>query len=298
MKYAKWKNLNNAGYWFIAPYFIVFLLFSLYPILYTFFLSMQRWDGLSSVVSVKWANYSRMVRDEVFFQSLFNTLRIWLAAFVPQMVVALLLSAVFTLNRIKGMGFFRAVFYLPNLITAASIGLLFNLLLNGDSSFLNQVLMKLHLIHQPFAFLKNSAFTSFTVSYIQWWMWFGYTTIILMAGITAIDKSLYEAAMVDGATKPKIFFGVVIPLLRPTLLYLMVTSIIGGMQLFDVPMVLTDGMGSPDKSILTTGMYIYNQAFKNNSYGYASALAYGLFAIILLFSVLSSMAMRVKEGKQ
>jgi len=293
----KWKNSNRYGYLFIAPFFIVFLIFSLYPILYTFYLSFQRWDGLSPVVSVGGSNYARLFTDEVFYRSVFNTIRIWLVAFIPQIGIALLLAALFTLNKIRGMSFYRAVFYLPNLITAASIGLLFNLLMSGDSSLLNQVLLKLNLMDQPIDFLKNPLFASLTVSYIQWWMWFGYTTIILMSGITTIDKTFYEAATMDGARKSQIYFKIVLPLLRPTLFYLMLTSIIGGMQLFDVPVVLTDGQGSPDKSILTTAMYIYNQAFKNNNYGYASATAYGLFVFILLFSVLSRAAMRRKEGQ-
>lgn len=297
MKTTRWKDSNRNGYYFIAPFFIVFLIFSLYPIVYTFYLSFQRWDGISPVVGVGGSNYMRLFTDEVFYLSVLNTLKIWLAAFIPQIGIALLLAALFTLNQVRGMSFYRALFYLPNLITAASIGLLFNLLMSGDSALLNQILLKLNLIDQPFEFLKNSLFTSLTVSYIQWWMWFGYTTIILMAGITTIDKSFYEAAMMDGAKKSQIYFKIVLPLLRPTLLYLMLTSIIGGMQLFDVPMVLTDGQGSPDKSILTTAMYIYNQAFKNNNYGYASATAYGLFIFILLFSIASRVLMRKKGGE-
>ncbi|MFA9380527.1 MAG: carbohydrate ABC transporter permease, partial [Acetanaerobacterium sp.] len=143
-------------------------------------------------------------------------------------------------------------------------------------------------------FFNSEAFTSALVSYIQWWMWFGYTTVIIMAGITAIDSSVYDAALVDGASKLKTYTYITIPLIRPTLIYITITSIIGGMQLFDVPATLTNGSGDPQKSVLTTSMYLYNQSFKNHNYGYASAVSVGLFIIIALLSIFAFRAMQIK----
>jgi multiple sugar transport system permease protein len=193
------------------------------------------------------------------------------------------------------MKFFRAVYYLPNLITAASIGLLFNLFFNGDKSVVNQILMSIHLIKEPIGFLGSGVFASSIVSYIQWWMWFGYTTIIVMAGMTTIDLKVYEAAMMDGATKIQTYWFITLPLIKPTLIYITITSIIGGMQLFDVPAVLTDGAGAPQKSILTTAMYIYNQGFKSHNFGYASAVSVGLFMIVVVLSAISYRVMQRKE---
>lgn len=289
-------NKSRYGYLFIAPFFVVFAIFGLYPILYTVFLSFQKWDGLAPLAGIGLKNFQRLVTDKVFYLSLWNTFRIWLMNFLPQMGAALILSALFTFNKIKGMKFFRAAFYLPNLITAASVGLLFNLLFNGDKSVANYILTGLGVPGAPFSFFNSGPFTSGLVSYIQWWMWFGYTTVIIMAGITTIDSGVYAAALVDGATKLQTYTKITLPLIRPTLIYMTITSIIGGMQLFDVPATLTNVQGDPRKSILTTSMYLYNQGFKNHNYGYASAISVGLFLLIAVLSVLALKAMRKKGG--
>ncbi len=283
---------NIYGYLFITPFLVVFCIFSLYPILYTFFLSFQKWDGLIPPQPIGFRNFDRLLTDKVFFLSLWNSLRIWLMNYIPQILAALILSALFTFNRIRGMKFFRATYYLPNLITAASVGLLFNLLFNGDKSVANQILIALNVKGAPFSFFSSKAFTSGLVSYIQWWMWFGYTTIIVMAGITTIDKNIYEAAMVDGATKFQTFKSITLPLIRPTLIYMTITSIIGGMQLFDIPATLTNMAGDPQKAILTTSMYLYSQGFRSHNYGYAATISTGLFLIIGILSLIAFRFMR------
>jgi len=286
---------NWYGYIFIAPFFIMFFIFGLYPILYTFYLSFQKWDGLAPIQEIGFKNFSRLWTDKVFYLTLWNTLRIWVMNYIPQITTALILSAIFTFNNIRGMKFFRAAYYLPNLITAASIGLLFNLLFNGNKSAANHALTFLSVPGAPFDFFSNAYFASSMVSYIQWWMWFGYTTVILMAGITTVDTSIYEAALVDGANKRQTYWYITLPLIRPTIIYMTVTSVIGGMQLFDVPATLTNGQGNPKKAILTTVMYLYNQGFRNHNFGYASAISIGLFVVISILSFLSIKAMKARD---
>ena len=259
---------GNYGYLFIAPFFLVFLVFGLYPIVYTVYLSFQKWDGLGPISYLGLKNFTRLLGDEVFYLSVWNSFRIWLCNFIPQMAAALLLAFIFTFNRVRGMKFFRAAYYLPNLVTAASVGLLFNLLFNGNKSAVNYILTALNIPGAPFDFFNSESVTSAMVSYIQWWMWFGYTTVITR---------------------------VTLPLIRPTLIYMTITSIIGGMQLFDVPSTLTNMQGDPRKAILTTSMYLYNQGFKNHNYGYASAVSVGLFIIIAILSFFALRAMR-KRG--
>lgn len=288
-------NKNWYGYIFIVPFFIMFFIFGLYPILYTFYLSFQKWDGLAPIQEIGFKNFSRLWTDKVFYLTLWNTLRIWVMNYIPQITTALILSAIFTFNNIRGMKFFRAAYYLPNLITAASIGLLFNLLFNGNKSAANHALTFLSVPGAPFDFFSNAYFTSSMVSYIQWWMWFGYTTVILMAGITTVDTSVYEAALVDGANKRQTYWYITLPLIRPTIIYMTVTSVIGGMQLFDVPATLTNGQGNPKKAILTTVMYLYNQGFRNHNFGYASAISIGLFVVISILSFLSIKAMKARD---
>lgn len=282
------------GYLFIAPFFVIFAVFSLYPILYTVFLSFKSWDGLGPMKDVGAKNYLRILKDKVFYLSLWNSFRIWIVNFIPQMITALLLSALFTFNKIRGMKFFRAAFYLPNLITAASVGLLFNLLFNGDKSVVNYILLRIGIPGAPFDFFNNEVFTSSLVSYIQWWMWFGYTTVIIMAGITTIDPNVNDAAMVDGADKLQTYVHITLPLIKPTLIYMAITSIIGGMQLYDVPATLSNGSGDPRKAVLTTSMYLYNQGFKNHNYGYAAVISVGLFVIVGILSIFALNAMKRK----
>lgn len=296
IRHRKKLSKERYGFYFILPYFIVFAIFGLYPIIYTFYLSFFKWDGIMPQSFIGLTNYKRILQDKYFMLTIWNTVRIWIINYIPQILIALLLSCIFTFNKIKGMKFFRAAYYLPNLITAASVGLLFNLLFNGDKSVANYILIQLNLLDQPFRFFNSTVFTSNLVSYIQWWMWFGYTTVIVMAGMTTVDKNLYEAAMVDGATKLKTFINITLPLIRPTLIYLTITSVIGGMQLFDVPATLTNGNGDPLKCALTTTMYIYNQGFKNYNFGYASTISIGLFILIAVLSALSFKSMQKKGG--
>ena len=272
------------GYLFILPFFVVFIIFSLYPIIYSFMLSFKTWDGFRPMSDAGIGNWKRLFTDENIFLSLFNTLVIWLVDFIPQIFVALLLAMIFSQMKIRGMKAFRMIYYLPNLITAASMGLLFNLLFDGRNSTFNQILMALGVGGTPYDFFDSAIFTRLISSYILWWMWFGYTTIILMAGISSIDPELYEAAYIDGAGKLQVFMKITMPLIKETMIYLTITSIIGGMQIFDVPANLTNVYGDPQKAILTSSMYIYVQAFKNFSFGYASAASVLQFIIIAVLS--------------
>ena len=272
------------GYLFILPFFVVFIIFSLYPIIYSFMLSFKTWDGFRPMSDAGMGNWKRLFTDGNILLSLFNTLVIWLVDFIPQIFVALLLAMIFSQMKIRGMKAFRMIYYLPNLITAASMGLLFNLLFDGRNSTFNQILMALGVGGAPYDFFDSAIFTRLISSYILWWMWFGYTTIILMAGISSIDPELYEAAYIDGAGKRQVFMKITMPLIKETMIYLTITSIIGGMQIFDVPANLTNVYGDPQKAILTSSMYIYVQAFKNFSFGYASAASVLQFIIIAVLS--------------
>ena len=287
---------NRYGYVFITPFLVAFVIFNLYPIIYTFQLSFFQWKGFGSEKYIGWDNFKRILGDSTFPKTVFNTLKIWLGDFIPQLGFALLLSMIFTFYKINGMRVFRAVYYLPNLITAASIGLLFNILMNGDKSTINQLLVMIDFPNAPISFFKSESITQAIVSYILWWMWFGYTTILVMAGITSIEPDLYEAAKIDGCTNVQTFVHIIIPLIRPTLIYITITSLIGGMQIFDVPVNLTNLQGDPQKAILTSSMYIYQQGFKNGGFGYASALSVILFLIIAALSFVSYKVMN-RRGK-
>jgi multiple sugar transport system permease protein len=148
----------------------------------------------------------------------------------------------------------------------------------------------------PISFFMSKPLTSGLVSFVQWWMWFGYTTVIILAGTTTVERSMYEAAMVDGASKAQTFWRITIPLIKPTLVYLLITSFIGGMQLFDVPLTLSNNLGDPGKAVLTVSMYLYNQGFKNFNYGYSATISCVLFFLIAGMSGFAYKAMRRKDG--
>ncbi len=295
------KKLDNYGYLFILPFFIVFITFTIYPILLTFYYSFTSYSGMGSPEFIGLANYSRLITDTYFLQAFFNTMYIWGINFFFQLGIALLLAILFSDIRLnmKGLGFFRALFYLPNLITIASVALLFSILLGWHHGTINHLLLDLGLISQPINWLNSPTTARWSVALIGAWMWFGHTFIILMAGISGISKDYFEAALIDGANRFQMFTRVTIPLLKPILLYVLITSLIGGLQIFDLPMLITDGTGSPQGSLNTMVLYLYNQAFRFNNYGYAAAVAYGLFVITVIFSLITFKAMyrkSVKEG--
>jgi cellobiose transport system permease protein len=263
----------------------VMLAFQLYPLIYTLNLSFTAPINLFENEFVGLDNYKRLFTNPIFFKSIFNTWFIWLMNFIPQLVFALFLAVILYEWRVKGKDVFRTMYFLPNLVTAASIGVLFAVLLDWQNGTINHILLTLGVVEEPIYWLQKRGVTQGTVSFIQWWQWFGYTMIIFMAGLSSINDELYEAAHIDGASRFQVFFRITLPLLRPIMLYVLITSLIGGLQIFDIPRVLTDGRGGPDNAITTMVLYLYNQAFKNFNVGYAAAVAYTLFFMILFFSI-------------
>ncbi|MBN8435322.1 sugar ABC transporter permease [Priestia flexa] len=294
------NKVNRYGYLFIAPFWIVFLIFSIYPVGLTFYYSFTNYTGSGTPDVVGLTNYTRLFTDQYFVEAFFNTWKIWGVNFVLQIGIALLLAAIFSDMRVKmkGLAFFRSIFYLPNLITISSVALLFGILLDWQHGSLNMVLMSLGIISEPINWLNNPTTAQLSVSLILTWMWFGHSFIVVMAGVSGISRDYYEAALIDGANRWQTFTKITLPLLKPILLYIMITSLIGGLQLFDLPMLLTDGVGSPDGALNTMVLYLYNQAFKYNNYGYASAVAYGLFIITVIFSIFVFKGMYGNQNKK
>lgn len=294
------NKVNRYGYLFIAPFWIVFLIFSIYPVGLTFYYSFTNYTGSGTPDVVGLTNYTRLFTDQYFVEAFFNTWKIWGVNFVLQIGIALLLAAIFSDMRVKmkGLAFFRSIFYLPNLITISSVALLFGILLDWQHGSLNMVLMSLGIISEPINWLNNPTTAQLSVSLILTWMWFGHSFIVVMAGVSGISRDYYEAALIDGANRWQTFTKITLPLLKPILLYIMITSLIGGLQLFDLPMLLTDGVGSPDGALNTMVLYLYNQAFKYNNYGYASAVAYGLFIITVIFSIFVFKGMYGSQNKK
>lgn len=262
---------NSTPYLFLAPFIIGFLVFGLYPVFNTIRLSFTNATLMSKNSEfIGLDNFQRLFADEVFMRAVGNTWTLWILNFLPQIGIAMLLAVMFTNARlkIKGVGMWRALFYLPNLLTPAAVAALFASLFAFYGP-VNQIVVRAGWAPEAVRFLEDPAVARTLVVFIQWWTWFGQTMIILMAGMTSIPIPLYEAAMVDGASAWQMFTRVTLPLLRPILIFIFVTSLVGGMQMFDIPFLLTDGRGSPQSSIQTNNILMYMKF--NSSKGHIGA---------------------------
>ncbi len=290
---------EHYGYLFIAPFIIGFLIFGLYPIYNTLYLSFTD-ATLLSPNSIHWVglkNFSRLFADSTFMKAVKNTWLIWILNFIPQIGIAMLLSVWFTSARlkIKAVGVWRAVFFLPNLLMPAAVAALFFSLFSFYGP-VNQFMVRAGLLPEAMQFLQNKTIARGLVVFIQWWMWFGQTIIILMAGMTSIPVSLYEAAMVDGATASQMFWRITTPLLKPILIYIFVTSLVGGMQMFDIPYLLTDGRGSPAGSIMTNNILMYLK-FASSKGHIGAASSVGVLVFIMTSVVALGIFYFLREKK-
>lgn len=298
MKKSKLRS-NYYGYFFITPFIIAFLIFGLYPVYNTVALSFTNTTLMTSQADfIGLKNFQRLFADDYFMTAVRNTWLIWILNFIPQMGVALLLSVWFTNARlnIKAVGVWRALFFLPNLLMPAAVASLFFSLFSYFGP-VNQFMVQANLLPEAMQFLQDKAVTRGLVVFIQWWMWYGQTIIILMAGMTSIPLSLYEAAMVDGASAAQMFTRITLPLLKPILVYVFVTSLVGGMQMFDIPYLLTDGRGSPGRSILTNNILMYTKFSSSQGHiGAASSVGVVIFIMTCICSLAIFYLLRDKEA--
>ena len=283
VSYAKW------GYIFILPFFITYFIFTLTPQIMTIYNSFfenyrnglkqigPNFVGLRNYVALFTPDKSGTVGMLKYFG---NTLILWVMGAVPQIVVALLLAVFFTSYRlnIKGQQFFKTVIYMPNLIMAAAFSMLFFTLFSTVGP-VNQILLAHGIVEKSVNFLGLKVSVRILISLMNFLMWFGNTTILLMAGIQGIDQNMFEAAEIDGANSLQVFFRVTLPLLAPILVYTVITAMIGGLQMFDVPQVLTNGKGTPDRASMTMVMYLNNYLGTSKNYGMAGAVSVVLFIV-------------------
>ena len=307
----KLSGQNKWGLIFVLPFVIIFLLFTVYPIVNTVYLSFTDSTLMTREHEVVgWKNFEQMldihkvkkmqekgeltfkegfatIWDSSFMKAMKNTWVLWIWNFIPQIGIALMLSAWFTNQRlkIKGVGVWRAIYYMPNLLMPTTIAALFFTFFDFHGP-VNQVLVPTFLAEAEHFMLKEHLVRGMVI-FIQWWMWFGQTTILVMAGMTSISPSLFEAARVDGASGPQIFWRITLPLLRPIMVYIMVTSLVGGMQMFDIPFILGNGKGDPGKSILTNNVLMYIKFSSSKGHiGAASAVAMGIFLVTTFVGML------------
>lgn len=301
---------DNWGYVFIAPFFVIYIIFSLIPLLTTFIFSLFEYYrvGLLTVgpTFIGLENFKAIfTAGDSLGKYFLNTLIMWVMGFVPQIIISLLLAVWFTNTELnlKGQGFFKTVIYMPNLIMAATFAMLFFTLFspNGPVNGMirsivdktNEAAIGVQKPMEPIRFFSSTAWTRTLVATMNFLMWYGNTTILLMAGVMGIDNSLFEAARIDGASPSQVFFKVTMPLLLPIFVYVFITSLIGGIQMFDVPQILTNSAGTPDRTTMTIIMKLNNH-LQSKNYGPAGAISVLLFAVT---GVLSGLVYKITMSK-
>ncbi|MCM3749809.1 sugar ABC transporter permease [Paenibacillus pasadenensis] len=275
---------NRALYLFISPFFILFLTFSVFPIFFSMYLSVQKWDGLGEMTFVGFKNFSYMFSDPNFWQALVNNVAIWLLANGPMLMVALVLAFVINLSIVKFKSFFRIAFFLPNITAMVAVVIIFQSMFGNEYGLINYFLVQLGL--DKVAWLNSSTGVRVVIAAMISWRYLGYNAIIFLSGLQRIPKDLYEAAELDGATTAQTFFKITLPMLRPIILFTVMMSTIGGFQIFTEPQVLA-GNQSPYPGSETIVLYMFREGFVYQNYGYAAAVSWVLFFIIGLISILN-----------
>ena len=305
---AKHKSISYSryGYFFVLPFFIVFLIFGLYPIIFTFRTSMTDAVGWTKILNnsyVGFDNFGQLFNPgslyyDKFWGSIGNTMIMWFFNFVPQLGFALILASWFTDSRLhlKAQGFFKVTIFMPNIITAATIGMLFMSLFSFPVAPVNTFLQTSGLSNLPVNFFRSTEWSRGLISFIQWWMWCGNTMIVMIAGISGINPALFEAALVDGCSSRQTFWKITLPLIKPILVYNLTTSLVGGLTMFDIPHMMTQGQ--PDNTTNTVARFIYTQGFTgSNNFNMASAASVVLFGIIIIGSLLIRFLLNDREPR-
>ncbi|MBP2478890.1 cellobiose transport system permease protein [Crossiella equi] len=268
----------------ISPFFVLFAVFGAYPVLYSLYLALQRWDGVSEMEFVGLANFAFLATDSTFWHAVWNTLLIWVMSTVPMTALALLIAVGLNAS-IRFKGLYQVAYFLPNVTSVVAMTLVFGSIFSGEFGILNWLLGflgfdKVEWVTSPWGIRVS-------ISLMIIWRWVGYNAIIFLAGLQSIPPEIHEAAKVDGAGPVRTFFSVTLPLLRPVLLFSVVMSAISGMQIFTESQVLLGDRGGTDEAGMTMVLYLYNEAFVNSDFGYGSAIGWGVFLVVVLFSIIN-----------
>jgi multiple sugar transport system permease protein len=281
-KYTTFQHAQNvAAFWFLLPCSLGFIVFVFYPLIASFVLSLTDWNGFTKMNFVGVNNFVRMVGDSTFQISLKNNLFYTFGTVPLTICFALLLAAAMNV-KIRGIGIYRVIFYLPNITAMIAISIIW-ITIFAKYGPINRFLMLLG-VKEPPGWLNSSKWALPAIMIVSIWRSMGYYAIILLAGLQGIPSSLYEAADIEGAGIFTKFFGITLPMLSPTIFFCLVMNVIGSFQVFDSVIAMTQG--GPGRATNVLVYHIFRTAFENRQFGYASAMAYVLFAIIFVFTLL------------
>ena len=289
--WALWRwDAKYTPYLIIAPFFLVFGIFGLYPLLFTAWVSLHDWqliDGNRGFIGLD--NYVKLLADGNFWNALFNTLSLFVLSTVPQLFAALGLAAVLD-KGLRGRMFWRAGVLLPNVISVAAVALVFAQLFGRDFGIVNFLLGFVGI--DPIDWRAETWASHLAISSIVMWRWTGYNALIYLAAMQSVPRDMYESAMLDGASKWRTFWAITVPSIRPTILFTVITSTIGGMQLFVEPQLFdpggtATGTGGSDRQFQTLVMYLYEKGFRLFDAGYSATIAWVLFMLVLVVALVN-----------
>ncbi|MBH0009894.1 carbohydrate ABC transporter permease [Salinibacterium sp. SWN1162] len=281
-----------APYMYIAPFFALFAVFGLFPTVFTFYVALFDWNPIGGQTFIGLDNFVTLYGDERFWNAMRNTFSIWILSTVPQLLLALFLAQLLNNVRLKFANLFRMTMLVPYITSVVATTIVFASLFGRDYGLINSFLNLFGV--QSIDFAANTFASHIMVSTMVLWRWFGYNTLIYLAALQAIPKDIYEAAAIDGAGGFKQFFYVTIPSLRPVIIFTIIVSTIGGLQVFTEPLLLSaPGLtGGAGRQFQTLSLFMYEQGFGNFQFGYGSAIGVTLFALIVVFSVINYLLSR------
>ncbi|WP_416151884.1 carbohydrate ABC transporter permease [Salipaludibacillus sp. HK11] len=281
-KMSQEKRNMWSGYLFISPFYILFAVFGLFPILFSFYLAFFRWDGLGDMVFVGINNFNIIFNDPLFWKSIYNTIIMGLMGTAPQLVVGLLVAFALNSALIRFTNVFRVAIFLPYVTSIVAVAIVFSVIFsNQEGGIVNSFIGLFGM--EPITWSRSEWGTKFAISVMIFWRWVGYNTIIYLAGMQSISNDLYEAAKIDGASLRQQIWYITVPMLKPFIYFTVFTSTIGALQVFAEPQIFQGRSGREEG--ITVVLYLYREAFGSNYFGTASATAIVLFFIIIILAL-------------
>ena len=293
-------DVTATPYLIISPFFVLFAVFGIFPIVYTLWVSLHKYDLVSpNRPFIGLDNYRRLLEDEYFWNALRNTVAIFTIATVPQLLLALMLAALLN-RRLRARTFFRMGVLLPNITSIAAVTIIFNQLFGRDYGLFNWLLGLVGI--GPIDWKADQLASWVAIATMVDWRWTGYNALIFLAAMQTIPKEIYEAAAIDGAGPWRSFWRITVPLMKPTLIFVVIISTIGGMQLFAEPLLFDDNpasaFGGAGREFQTLALYVYEVAFRNLKFGYAATITWVMFLIVVLVTLVNLAVTRRIGGRE
>jgi cellobiose transport system permease protein len=288
-----------SPYAYIAPFFVVFAVFGLFPFAFTFYVALFDWNPIGDRVFIGLDNVTRMVDDPRFWNAARNTVSIWALSTVPQLLLALLLAHVLDHARLRFALFFRMSVLVPYVTSVAATAIVFAQLFDRDYGLLNWLLGLVGV--EPVDFVQSTWGSHVLIATMVTWRWFGYTTLLYLASLQAVPRAVHEAAALDGASSWQRFRHITVPSLRPVIIFTVVTSTIGGLQIFTEPLLIATGAPltcGAVRQCQTLTLFLYEQGFGQFEFGYASAIGVALFVVVVLIAAINYLlSTRIKADR-